>query len=275
MRVAAIQMVSSLSLSANLLQARELLNRAAEACAELVLLPENFATYGNQDPAEVARAEAGWDGPVGRFLAEQSAAHGFWLVGGTVPALESLDGKKAAPGKVFAACTAWSPAGELVARYDKCHLFDAQVADKVGQYRESDTTEPGAKPICLDIGSAKVGLSVCYDLRFPEYFRLLRQSGADIVLVPSAFTYLTGSAHWEVLLRARAIENQVFVIAAGQGGQHENGRATWGHSCVVSPWGEILSEQTEEGPGVVIADIDLGQLPAVRERMPVMAHRRF
>lgn len=273
--VAAIQMVSGSEIAPNLDLAGELIEKAASRGADLIVLPENFACYGRADLASVAQAETGFDGPISRFLGDIAKATLKWIVGGTMPCADGLNGNRAGAGKAFAAQTVWSPQGQLVARYDKIHLFDADVEDGVGRYRESDRLEPGTKPVTVQTSLGALGLATCYDLRFPEYFRLLREQGAQLVTLPSAFTYATGRAHWEVLLRARAIENQVFMIGANQGGNHGAGRTTWGHSSVVSPWGDVLASAVGSGAQVVMAELDLAHLEQVRQRMPVLRHRRF
>lgn len=275
MKTAVLQMLSGPRVEDNLAQAQDLLIRASEQGAQLVLLPENFALYGRGNLRAEAEAEAKGFGPILPFLAKSARELDMWLVGGTVPFLTGIDGLEAPEGKVYAGCGVWSPAGVMVGRYDKCHLFDAQVADGVGRYRESDHLVPGSQAVCVNTPRANLGLSVCYDLRFAEYFRVLRQRGAHLLLVPSAFTYSTGQAHWQTLLRARAIENQCFVVAANQGGEHLKGRATWGHSCIIDPWGRMLGECTEPGPGLVVAELDMTLLEKVRRDMPVEGHRRF
>ncbi len=273
--VAAIQMVSCSEVAVNLDAAAELVGAAARQGAQLIVLPENFACYGRADTSIAGEAESAFDGPISQFLSRLAKSTSTWLVGGTIPCAVGLDGSCAAPGKAFAAQTVWAPDGELKARYDKIHLFDADVSDSIGSYRESDRLEPGSRPVCVETPWGAMGLATCYDLRFPEYFRLLREHGARLVTLPSAFTYSTGEAHWEVLLRARAIENQVFMIGANQGGDHGGGRRTWGHSSVISPWGELIAGASGQGPQPVLAQLDLAQLEEVRQRMPVIHHRRF
>lgn len=273
--VAAIQMVSCSEISVNLDAAAELIGAAARQGAQLIVLPENFACYGRADVSATGQAEIAFEGPISRFLCRMARTTATWIVGGTIPCARGLDGSLAAPGKAFAAQTVWSSAGQLVARYDKIHLFDADVRDGIGSYRESNRLEPGSLPVCVQTPWGAMGLATCYDLRFPEYFRLLREQGALLVTLPSAFTYSTGEAHWEVLLRARAIENQVFMIGANQGGDHGGGRRTWGQSCVISPWGELLASASEMGSQYVLAQLDFAQLDDVRQRMPVIRHRRF
>jgi nitrilase len=261
-------------MDANLDQADQLLGKAAQNGVRLLVLPENFAVFGRRDLHLLGEPGDG-SGVVERFLAAAARRHQLWLVAGTAPYLVSGDGRQAPAGKVFPSCGVWSPAGECVARYDKCHLFDVDVADGVGQYRESDSFAPGQQPVVAPTPWGAVGLSICYDLRFPEYYRQLVQLGAALLTVPSAFTYRTGEAHWEVLLRARAIENQCFVLAANQGGRHDAKRRTWGHSCVIDPWGKVLACRQEEGPGLAIADLDFAALQDLRGQMPVLAHRQF
>lgn len=275
MKVAAIQMVSGADLCANLEQASDLIRNAVEQGAEMLVLPENFALMGRKDLLEFALAERHWNGPISNFLSETAKKFSIWLVGGSMPYRIGIHHKEAPLTKVFSTSTVWSPAGKLLTRYDKCHLFDVNVEDGVGVYRESDDFEPGCSEVVACIPQAKLGLSICYDLRFAEYYRLLRDRGAEIITVPAAFTYKTGQAHWEVLLRARAIENQVFVVASNQGGDHGKGRVTWGHTCIINPWGDIMACREEPGPGVVLADIDLGLLKRVRESMPIQNHRYF
>lgn len=208
-----------------------------------------------------------------RFLSEQAKRLGLWIVGGSIPLATRPDGSDV-PGRVRASCIVYNDQGEEVARYDKIHLFDAMVEDSHGQYRESDTFEPGDKVVTVDTPAGRLGMAVCYDLRFPELFRALREQGAEWVCLPSAFTWQTGDAHWYPLIRARAIENQVWLVAPGQGGQNSERRKTYGHSLICDPWGRVVAEM-EEGPGLVVADLDLEHLNQVRARMPVWEHRRL
>ncbi|MEP3564041.1 MAG: carbon-nitrogen hydrolase family protein, partial [Marinobacter sp.] len=217
--------------------------------------------------------EAG-DSPVVRhFLADQARAFGLWIVGGSMPLASRPDGSSIAD-RVRACCLVYDDQGREVARYDKIHLFDAMVEDAHGQYKESNAFEPGDQVVTIDTPAGRLGLAICYDLRFPELFRALREQGADWVCLPSAFTWQTGDAHWHALIRARAIENQVWVVAPGQGGQNSERRRTYGHSLVCDPWGKVVSE-IEEGPGVALADLSLEYLKQVRTRMPVWEHRRL
>jgi nitrilase len=266
MKVAAIQMVSRTSVQANLDAAGRLLAQAAQQGCELAALPEYFCLLGRSETDKVAVREQPDAGPVQEFLASAAREHGLWLVGGTVP-LVTGDERR-----VRNTCLAFSPQGERVARYDKIHLF--RFDNGRDRFDEARTIEAGSEPAAFDLvtragESWRIGLSVCYDLRFPELYRRLQ---SDILLVPSAFTFTTGQAHWETLLRARAIENLAYVLAPAQGGTHENGRRTWGHSMVVDPWGEVLA-QLGEGEAVVVADVDRARLAQVRGQLPALDHR--
>ncbi|MDO9259496.1 MAG: carbon-nitrogen hydrolase family protein [Polaromonas sp.] len=265
MRVAALQMVSGTSVPANLAVARQLLERAAAQGAELAVLPEYFCVMGLKDTDKLAVQEAAGEGPIQDFLALSARELGLWIVGGTVP-LGASDRQH-----VRNSSLVYAPTGQCVARYDKIHLF--RFDNGLEQYDESRVIESGAAPVTFELPSVdghryRVGLSVCYDLRFPELYRAMR---ADLLLVPSAFTRTTGQAHWEVLLRARAIENLAYVVAAAQGGEHDNGRRTWGQSLVVDPWGEVLGEQAQ-GPAVVLAEVSADRLRAVRLQLPALDH---
>jgi len=274
-KVAAIQMVSSASVPANVAQARDLLQQAAQAGAELAVLPEYFCLMGQRDADKLAFAEPFGHGPLQQFLADTARELGLWLVGGTIP-LTTNGASAAAPiGRVFNTTLAFSPDGISVACYQKIHLF--RFDNGVERYDESATLVAGTEPVTFDLDSRdghrwRVALSVCYDLRFAELYRVYASAGAHLLLVPSAFTYTTGQAHWEVLLRARAIENLAFVAAAAQGGLHDNGRQTWGHSMLIDPWGQVLARR-EQQAGVVLADLDFELLQACRSRLPALAHR--
>ena len=266
--VACIQMASGPNVGANLLEAERLINQAVRQEARLVVLPENFAIMGQSERDKVEVREVEGDGPIQEFLAEQAARHGIWLVGGTVP-LAADD-----PDKVRAACLVFDDAGRQVARYDKIHLFDVDLVDSDEQYTESETIEPDDRVVVFDSPFGKIGLAVCYDLRFPELFRQQLDAGMEVLVVPAAFTAITGRAHWEVLVRARAIENLCYVVAADQGGYHLNGRETHGHSMIVDPWGIVLNSLAR-GPGVVSASVDLGRLESARRNFPSIQHRRL
>lgn len=267
-RVAAIQMTSQPSVQENLQTAADLIARAAEQGAELVLLPECFAALGNRSLATIAEAEFGPERPIRRFLAEQAREHGVWVVGGSLPVPRTEGGKPMATQLVV------DEQGHEVARYDKLHLFDVDVSDSHNTYRESNDYAFGSELVCLDSPVGRLGLSICYDVRFPELYQALRLAGAELIVVPAAFTAVTGAAHWEVLLRARAIESQCYVLAANQTGTHFGGRQTFGHSCLIDPWGELVAE-LPEGSGIVVGELDRDFLSDIRQRMPITAHRRF
>ena len=266
--VACIQMASSPNIGANLLEAERLIEEAVSQQARLVVLPENFALMGKMETDKVQAREADNNGPIQTFLAEQAARHGIWLVGGTIPMVASDENK------VRATCLVFDDTGKQVARYDKIHLFDVELVDSDEQYTESETIEPGDKVVVIDSPFGRMGVAVCYDLRFPELFRQQLEDGMEILVLPSAFTAITGRAHWEVLVRARAIENLCYVIAPDQGGYHLSGRETYGHSMIVDPWGTVLNSLAR-GPGVVCADIELGRLNSARRNFPSIEHRRL
>ena len=272
MQVAALQMVSTPDLPTNLQTAARLLAQAADAGAELAVLPEYFCVMGLQDTDKVALQEPFGHGPVQDFLSQQARALGLWIVGGTLP-LVTPEGTDRS--RIRNASLVFAPSGQCVARYDKIHLFRFAQGDEA--YDETRVIEPGQTPVTFALPSKDghtytVGLSVCYDLRFPELYRAHADKGADLLLVPSAFTFTTGRAHWEVLLRARAIENLAYVVAAAQGGVHVNGRRTWGQSLVVSPWGEVLAQQPQ-GEAVVLAEVDPARLKSARHQLPALNHR--
>lgn len=278
MKVAAIQMVSSARLADNLARAGELIAEAARGGAELVVLPEYFCLLGQRDTDKLAIQERFGHGPIQQFLELAAREHGVWLVGGTLPlTVEELPDGRAA-GRVFNSSLAFAPDGRCVARYDKMHLF--RFDNGTERYDEARVLQAGALPQMFELPSRdghvwRVGLSVCYDLRFAELYRHYAAQGADLLLVPSAFTFGTGQAHWELLLRARAIENLAGVVAAAQGGLHENGRRTWGHAMVVDSWGVVVGCRDLEGAGVVIADLDPEQLSRYRAQLPALEHRRL
>lgn len=267
MKIAAVQMVSTPDVARNLEAAKALVARAAAEGAELVVLPEYFCLMGRNDRDKLGVAEHPGSGPIQQMLAQAAKAHGVWLVGGTLPM--AIEGNAE---RVTNTNLVYSPRGELAARYDKMHLF--RYDNGTEQYDEGRVLAAGTEPVAFDAAGVRVGLSVCYDLRFPELYRALMQPPCDLLSVPSAFTYPTGAAHWEMLLRARAVENQCYVIAAAQGGTHENGRRTYGHSLVVDPWGEIVAIRREEGEGVVVAELDAARMASVRMQLPALAHRR-
>lgn len=264
MQVAALQMVSTPTVAENLQQAGELLARASEQGAELALLPEYFCILGQRDVDKVGVAEADGAGPIQDFLAGQSRRLGLWIIGGTLPI------RTADPARVTNSSLVFDPAGRRVARYDKMHLF--RFAQGAESYDEARTLQAGSETVAFDAPCGRVGLSICYDVRFPELYRAL--GDCALMVVPSAFTATTGAAHWEVLLRARAIENQCYVLAAAQGGLHRNGRTTHGDSMLIDPWGRIV-ERLPTGPGVVPGVVDPALIAQVRGQLPALAHRRL
>jgi nitrilase len=261
-RVAAIQTVSGPDVAENLDVAGRLIGEAAAAGAGLVALPEYFPLISADEREKLRIRETDGDGPIQTFLSDAARRHGVWLVGGTLPLVADADDK------VRNATLVFDDRGVRTARYDKIHLFGFQRGDE--RYDESATIEPGRQVVRFDSPAGPTGLSVCYDLRFPELFRAFGE--VNLIILPSAFTYTTGRAHWEVLLRARAIENLCYVMAPAQGGRHPSGRVTWGHTMIIDPWGEILACR-DEGPGVALADIDPARIASVRESLPALAHR--
>ena len=261
-RVAAIQMVSGPEVEANLHTAAELLAEAARQGAKLAALPEFFPIMGRNETDKLAVGEAFGTGPIQAFLAATARKLGIWIVGGSVPLAAT------APQKVRNVCLVYDSAGQLAARYDKIHLFGFTHGRE--RYAEANTIEPGDQVVTLASPFGRIGLSVCYDIRFPELYRSM--GAVDIITIPSAFTAVTGKAHWETLTRARAVENLAYVLAPAQGGRHANGRETHGHTLIVDPWGEILA-RVETGPGVAIADVDRGRIAAVRASLPALEHR--
>jgi len=268
MKAAALQMTSGPDVAANLEQARALIEEAAAAGARLVALPENFSFMGLKDADKRAVAEGDGSGPVQDFLGATARRLKLWLVGGTTPLRAGPDGR------VAAACLVYGPDGARLARYDKIHLFDVDIPGRSESYRESAHVAPGSRTALVDTPLGRLGLSVCYDVRFPELYRHLSALGAQILIVPSAFTSPTGRAHWETLLRARAIENLCYVIAPAQSGFHPSGRETYGDSMIVDFWGRIL-QRVPRGTGCALADIDTARQAQVRESFPALVHRAF
>jgi nitrilase len=264
MKIAALQMVSTPDVARNLDAAARLIARAAADGAGLVALPEYFCFMGHQDRDKLAVAEAAGDGPIQSTLAALARGHHVRLIGGTLP-LRCPDRDR-----VLNTTLVFAPDGTLAARYDKIHLFRFDNGRE--SYDEGRAIQAGRQAVAFDAAGVRVGLSVCYDLRFPELYRALMHPPCDLIAVPAAFTYTTGQAHWELLLRARAVENQCYVVAPAQGGVHENGRRTWGHSMVVDPWGEVLAMRAE-GEGVVMAELDAKRLASVRTQLPALEHR--
>jgi len=262
MRVAAVQLVSGGEVADNLAQARPLIAQAAGEGARLVVLPEYFGLLGARATDKLAVREADGDGVQQAFLREEARRHAIWLVGGCVP-IATAD-----PSRVRSACLVFGPDGTRVARYDKIHLFRFARGDE--SYDEARTIEPGTAPVAIDLPCGRTALSICYDLRFPELYRAL--GDLALILVPAAFTATTGEAHWELLLRSRAVENQCYVLAAAQGGLHPNGRRTHGNSMLVDPWGRVVAQHAT-GPGVVVGDVDADVVARVRAELPAHAHR--
>lgn len=269
--VAALQMQSQDNLEDNLRQAAQLMEQAQQAGVQLVVLPENFAMFAAGKQLETAQNLA----KIQQWLSQQAQQQQMWIVAGSIPCATRPDGTPVADNKVRASCLIYSPQGQLSGRYDKIHLFDANVADQQASYQESATFEAGSEVVIVETPFAKIGISICYDLRFPLLYQALRDNGAEIIVVPAAFTALTGEAHWQVLLRARAIETQCFVIGAGQSGWHSATRQTWGHSQVIDPWGKVLAEQQQTGSGLIVAVCDLSELHLIRQQMPILRHRRL
>lgn len=273
-RVAALQMVSSNDLAANLTSASRLIAQAADKGAQLLVLPEAFALFGGGGQRELGASEAADRPRVRDFLAEQAQRYGVWIVGGTIPLLDKNTQQDNESQRPKAVCLLLDNNGNEVGRYDKIHLFDVEVGDRQGSYRESDTYSPGDSVVVVDTPYGRLGLAVCYDLRFAELFQLMREQGAEIIALPSAFTRKTGLAHWLPLLRARAIETQCYFIGANQGGIHTPPRQTSGGSVIIDSWGNVCAE-AGFGECVIIADIDHEKIQRERAAMPVQQHRRF
>jgi nitrilase len=265
---AVIQMTSSPVVADNLSAARLLLEQAAARGAALAALPENFAIMGLHERDKLKVAESLGEGPIQEWLSRTARELRLWIVGGTMPMhCGEAD-------RVAAACLVYDASGERVARYDKIHLFDVDIPGRVESYRESATIAPGNHPVVIDTPIGRLGLAVCYDMRFPELFRQLVTAGATVLSLPSAFTVPTGQAHWDVLLRARAIENLCYVLAPAQVGQHANGRETYGNAMIVDPWGEVLA-RAETAPAIALASVDAEAQQATRARFPALLHRRL
>ena len=261
-RIAAIQMISTSRIEENLRTAARWIAEAAAQGAELVVLPEYFPIIGRDDADKIAVRETEGNGPIQDFLAATAQRRKLWIIGGSLPLQASTDNK------VRNTCLVFDPQGKQVARYDKIHLFDFQKDEQ--HYNESATIEPGVQPVAFDTPFGRIGLSICYDLRFPELFRALGK--IDLLVLPAAFTEVTGRAHWEILLRARAIENQCYVLASAQGGKHQNRRETHGNSMLIDPWGEILARRDKDA-GIIIGDMDHERIAEVRSNLPALAHR--
>lgn len=267
-QIAAIQMASGPNVNSNLIEAARLIADAVKAGAKMVVLPENFAFLGQKEADKFSHAEEEGNGPMQNFLAEQAKKYAVWIVGGTVP-MRGSDEKR-----VRQVCLLFDDKGQRVARYDKIHLFDVHIDSTGENYNESETIEPGNKVVVVDTPFGKLGIAICYDLRFPELFRRMLDEGVEIIVLPSAFTAITGKAHWEPLVRARAIENLSYLIAADQGGYHVNGRETHGDSMIVDPWGAVL-DRLRSGSGFIIANVDREHVSKVRSNFPATKHRRI
>lgn len=265
MRVAAVQMTSGPNRSQNLAHAHDLLLAAIARQAELIAFPENFSLMSD-DPKQVLASAETIKGTLVETLQEWAAEYDVWIVGGSIPLRVPGDSKR-----VTNTMLVVSPEGKIEARYDKLHLFDAELKDR--PYKESRSVKAGTRPVSVKLPFGRAGLSICYDLRFPELYRKYSRDGAVALFAPSAFTELTGRAHWDVLTRARAIENQCYLIAPAQTGKHEGGRSTYGHARIVDPWGRVIAERMA-GPGVIWADINPNELSRIRREMPVLKHRR-
>jgi len=268
-------MTSAPEVEANLATARTLLERAHAEGAVIAALPENFAIMGRQEGDKLAAAETPGEGPIQSFLGHCARELGLWIIGGTIPL--RVDNE---PQRVAAASLVFDDRGRCLARYDKIHLFDVAIPNRneptrTERYCESATVAPGSQPAVVSTPIGRVGLAVCYDVRFPELFRVLQEQGAEVLSLPSAFTAPTGKAHWELLARARAVENLCYVLAPAQSGVHPNGRETWGDSLIVDPWGTVLARVAAAGPGVAVAEIDRTVQQELRERFPALSHRRF
>ena len=272
-KIAAIQMASGTNVSANLNEVSRQITFAVDAGAKLIVLPESFAMMGMQDSDQIKLAEDEGAGPIQEFLSSQAKRNKVWIVAGTIPIKLNSDNTDY-ENKVYAACLVYNAKGERVSRYDKVHLFDVHIESTGETYNESQTLEAGNKVVIVDTPFGKLGLAICFDLRFPELFRQLVLRGAEIIVVPAAFTASTGKAHWEVLLRARAIENLCYVVASAQGGYHVNGRETYGDSMIIDPWGTIL-DRLPQGSGYVGADIDIESLHNIRKNFPVLKNRKI
>ncbi len=304
MKAAAVQMTSTRDVHANLREAGRLVADAARQGAQLVVLPENFSFLGATDADRVAAIEPFGDGPAQRFLTETAESLGVWIVGGTIPIRDGGDAGTRASSRSLLV----GPDGRVAAHYDKIHLFDVDIPGRATtardggsaanarsdlrptardggsaanarsdlrpeRYRESATTLAGTRVVAANTPLARIGMTVCYDIRFPALFHRLSVLGTDVVVVPAAFTVPTGEVHWQPLLQARAVESLVYVVAAGQWGEHAGGRKTYGHSLILGPWGELLAE-LPTGPGVVCADLDMIRLQELRQRFPTLLHRR-
>jgi predicted amidohydrolase len=267
-RVAAVQMATGPNVNANLIEVERLIRDGAEGGAGLVVLPENFAFMGRREHDLIAHGEADGDGPLQAFLSKMATRYGVWLVGGTIPLTAAV------PDRVRAACLVYNAQGERVARYDKIHLFDVNLPGADEHYEESATIEPGVETVVIDSPFGRLGILVCYDLRFPEMARRMQDSDVEVLAMPAAFTAMTGKAHWEVLVRARAIENLAYVLAPAQVGHHGGGRSSHGQAMIVDPWGAVVA-RVPDGEGIALAELDFERLARLRRELPALAHVRL
>ena len=272
-RIALLQMVSSREVPRNLDRLEALVREASRRDVCAMFLPENWGALANPGPREIGEAESKGTGPLRQAVASLAAETGCWIFAGTIPLATRADGSEVPGARVRAASIVFNGGGDQVKRYDKIHMFDVEVADQHRHYVESETFEPGDEAVCVDGPMGRVGLTVCYDIRFPELYRKLFAMGAVAFTVPSAFTRVTGAAHFEILMRSRAIENAAFTIAACQGGLHDSGRETFGNSMVVDPWGDVLC-RADEGEEVLVVELDLARQAQIRRDMPVHSQRR-
>ena len=268
-KIAAVQLKATGSAEQNLLAGETQIARAAGEGAELIVLPEHMVYYNEKDLVAAAGKEIDQSGPARSFFAQQASKHNIWLVAGTLPLFKN--GDKTRP---YATSLLYDPEGREFARYEKVHLFDVLVQATGKRYYESDSYQPGNQPVCVETSVGKLGMSVCYDIRFPEYYRLLVDQGAEILAVPSAFTAATGEAHWRLLLQARAVENLCYVIGANVCDRDHKSKPTWGGSVIIDPWGKVLAEMEDE-EGYIVATVDRQRLGELRASMPVLEHRRF
>ncbi len=269
LKASAVQMVSCDCVDTNLAAAEKLIAKAASQSAQLVVLPEYFAIMPSKSSQRVEAAESELGGKVQEFLSTMAKKYNLWIVGGSHPVKSQNDSKR-----FWGRCCVYNHLGEEVGFYNKIHLFDVDVSDSHKSYRESDYTLAGNQPMVFDSPWGKIGVAICYDIRFPEMFRQLVDLGANIIVFPAAFTQVTGKAHWHCLIKARAIENLCFMVASAQGGLHSNGRETYGHSLITSPWGDTLAE-IEKGEGVITAELNLKQVEKIRSEFPALSHRRL
>ncbi|MCX4028206.1 carbon-nitrogen hydrolase family protein [Endozoicomonas sp. SM1973] len=270
-QLAVLQMNSSDKVEGNLIQAEKLIQQAAYRGAKVIVLPECFASYAGKDTLQIAKQESDSNGPIRQLLARLAAQHKVWLIGGSIPFLPK---ENSADRRAFSACFVYNDKGKELGQYSKIHLFDVTVSDSKGQYQESKEYMSGSHLLIVDTPIGRLAPLICYDLRFPELFRALINYGVEIICLPSAFTAVTGAAHWDVLMRARAIENFCYMAGADQAGIHADGRETFGHSMIVDPWGKVIAAAETDQPEVIMAEVDLNRLHQLRGRMPSLKHRQ-